>query len=273
MQPRATRQPGAFDASSLTAREQADLAESMNDLLAPCSNVPVTLRQCIADRRPCPACVPAARFLSAQVAAGRSKEEREAAYHSRFDDAAVKAISLDGSPTLGPADAKETVVVWADFECPHCALFEPMLEELTRRFPGKVRIVFKAYPLGSHAHADAAARAGIAAAHQGKFLPMARAMFENQMKLEKSDLEGYAKKAGLDLGRYRADLASKATSEALARDMKQADDLGLDGTPFVFVNGRRVDLSTLGSDPVESLADWVRLDLDQAGVDSTPAGR
>jgi len=93
-------------------------------------------------------------------------------------------------------------------------------------------------------------------------------LFDNQDKLEQSDLEGYAKQLKLDVGKFRSEMGSDDTVARITRDKRAADDVNLDSTPTVFINGREVNLQLL-DDPVGDLVKWVKLDLEMAGV--TPA--
>jgi protein-disulfide isomerase len=203
-------------------------------------------------------------LLLKQVQAGKTQSEREAAFHARFDLNKIKQLPTDGSPEVGSPDAVVTIVEWADFECPYCRAVSPILDELVKHFPGQVRLVYKFYPLGAHPHGEIAARAGISAQNQGKFWEMHHLMFENQERLEQADLDRYAKQIGLDMPKYRVDLTAKETGERIEKEKKQADEVGLEGTPFVFINGRYVDFQ-LVPNPPEDLIDWVKLDIELAG--------
>jgi protein-disulfide isomerase len=259
--------PG-IDLGPTTPREQRDWSDQVQTLLAPCAETPVSIGQCISEKRACKACMPAALFLLDAVRAGKSKQDREKAYEMRFDPKKVKTLDTDGCPELGPPDAPVTIVEWADFECPACKAFYPVLDGLVKRFPGQVRLVYKNYPLSIHAHGEISARAGVAAGRQGKFWEMHHLLFDNQDKLEQSDLEGYAKQLKLDVGKFKSEMGSDDTVARITRDKRAADDVNLDSTPTVFINGREVDLQLL-DDPVGDLVKWVKLDLELAGV--TPA--
>jgi protein-disulfide isomerase len=260
--------PGV-DLGPLTVREQRDWSDQLYALLAPCPETPVNIAQCIAEKRACKACSPAALFLLDGVRAGRSKQDREKAYEMRFDPKKVRTLDTDGSPELGPPDAPVTIVEWADFECPACKAFYPILDGLVKRFPGQVRLVYKNYPLAIHAHGEISARAGVAAARQGKFWEMHHVLFDNQEKLEQSDLEGYAKQLKLDVGKFRSEIGSDDTVARITRDKRAADDVNLDATPTVFINGREVDIQLL-DDPVGDLVKWIKLDLELAGITPAP---
>src|SRR5436190_7001749 len=110
------------DTSALTPRERREWASQVSELLAPCPDVPVSISQCVQEKRPCKTCLPAAQFLLKQVQAGKPKKDREDAFHGRFDAAKVRTLVTDGSPEKGSPDAVVTIVEWADFECPFCKL-------------------------------------------------------------------------------------------------------------------------------------------------------
>jgi protein-disulfide isomerase len=257
------------DTSPLTPRERREWAAQVSEVLAPCPELPLSIAQCVSEARPCKTCLPAAQFFLKQVQAGRAKKEREDAFHARFDAGKTKTLVTGGSPEVGSPDAVVTMVEWADFECPFCRAFYPILDELVQKYPTQVRLVYKFYPLSAHPHGEVSARAAVAAMNQGKFWEMHHALFENQEHLEQSDLEKYAKQIGLDLAKFRSDFGSKEVGERLEKDKKQADELGLDGTPFLFINGRYVNLQYLASQ--DDVADWIKLDIELAGQTPKPA--
>ena len=258
-----------LDTSTLTPREKRELSTQLSETLAPCPEVAVSLAVCISEKRACASCGAAAEFLGRQVRAGKPKKDREEAFAARFDPKLVKEVAVGDAPVKGPADAVVTIVEWADFECPFCMMMAPLLESLVERFPGQVRVAYKFYPLKSHKNGELAARAAIAGSAQGKFWQMHELLFANQGKLERRDLEGIAKKVELDMVKFKADLTADATSSWLEKDMKQADELGLEGTPLIYINGRLVPLEQLAQ-PWEDLEAWVKLDIELAGQKPNP---
>jgi len=245
--------PGV-DTRALDARERAEWAALVRELMAPCPSVAVPVGQCVEEHRDCRACTPAAAWVAHAVHEGLVPEQVRARYLSRFDPSGIKALPLDGSPSKGAADAPVTVVEFVDFECPHCREASHQLDALLDAHPGKVRIVFKSFPLSMHRHAEAAARAAVAAGLQGKFWPMEHLLLEGQEHLEPRDVEGYARSLKLDMPRWRADMASAAVAQRVADDRKLGDDVKILGTPTFYVDGRE-----LGEDDV--LEDRVRQEL------------
>ncbi len=260
------------DTSTLTPNEKKELMTQLGDLLAPCANTPVKLGECITQKRDCKACLPAAQFLLRQVRAGRPKADRATAYTERFDPKVVKTIEIADSPFKGPEDAVVTIVEWADFECPYCLIMSPMLDSLIERFPGQVRLVYKLYPLSGHKNGEIAARAAVAGLNQGKFWEIHHALFDNQGKNDRAGLVGIAKELKLDMAQFKKDIADDETMNRIDRDKKQADALGLDGTPLIYVDGRKVVLEQLAN-PYEDLEAWVKLDIEMAGKTPNPPSK
>ena len=252
--------PGV-DTSSFTPRERREFSAIVTSLKAPCAAVDKTIAACVTEKAACSMCLPAAKFVWRSVRDGVPREHAEKLFHQRFDADQVKNVPIDNSPVEGPDAAPITVVEFADFECPFCAVVYPRLEKLQEEFKGKVRVVYKFFPLPSHPHGEAAARAAAAAQVQGKFWPMHHKLFDNQKTLEPSDIERLAKETGLDLPKFRADLGSAAVTDRIARDKKLADDLQLKGTPTIYINGRL-------HDPSSDLSDAVSRELQ--GVGATP---
>ncbi|HEY6099855.1 MAG TPA: thioredoxin domain-containing protein [Anaeromyxobacter sp.] len=152
-------------------------------------------------------------------------------------------------PARGPADAKLTIVLFSDFQCPFCKRVEPTLAQLEETFPGQVRIVWKHQPLPMHANAMPAAVASEAAREQGKFWQMHRRLFESQDALDGASLARYAKEIGLDVRRFQQALVSKKAEARVAEDQKLAGAVGANGTPTMFFNCRQV----VGARPFEQL--------------------
>lgn len=229
--------PGV-DTSDLIPREKHEWSRHVSELLAPCPEQAVSIAQCVRERRPCDKCVAAAQFLKQAVRDGMAPEQVEKLYKSRFDPTSMHDIPIAGSPTKGPEAAKVVIVEFADFECSYCAAAAPTLDQVFHHHEKDVRFVFKHLPLSMHPHAEGAARAAIAAQAQGKFWEMHDVLFANGKRLEREDLDGYAKGLQLDFDRFTADFDSAATSERLRQDRELADKLKIRGTPTLFVNGR-----------------------------------
>jgi protein-disulfide isomerase len=256
------------DTAGLTPREKKDWGQYVSELLSPCQNVPVPISQCVQEKRACAKCLPAAKYVLRGVKDGLTREQIEKSYKNRFDADKVKNVPIDGSPAKGPEGAPVTIVEFADFECPHCAEYAPLLDKVVESHKNDVRMVFKFYPLPGHPHADIAARAAVAAMNQGKFWEMHHSLFTNQRHLEQTDLDSYAKELGIEVSRFHADIQASATADRIAKDKKLGEDLQIPGTPAIFINGRLFDGR-------QDLNDWIALELASAGAGenaAAPAG-
>jgi protein-disulfide isomerase len=154
---------------------------------------------------------------------------------------AASSLVEPGSPTLGSGPVQ--VVEFADFECPGCAALAPILVDLANA--SVMTLAYRYFPLDSiHSNADASARAAAAAARQGKFWPMAEALFAQQAAwqgLSRSAADAYfatlATGIGLDLATWQADFASSAVEATVNVDRQAATQMGIGGTPALFIGG------------------------------------
>jgi protein-disulfide isomerase len=173
------------------------------------------------------------------------------------DDHTVFKVDASGSPSRGPRNAPVTVVLFSDFECPFCSRVEPSITQLEKDFPGKIRVVWKDFPLAMHQNARPAAEAARAAGDEGKFWQMHGKLFQNQRALDRSNLEKYAQELGLDLTKFRAALDSGKYSPQIDADMRAGQTVGVSGTPASFINGRKVT----GAVPYETFKKMVEQEL------------
>jgi protein-disulfide isomerase len=255
--------PGV-DTSALTPREKREWSSYVTTLMAPCSDTPVSVAQCVQEKRSCSKCLPAAKYVLRGVRDGMSQEQIEKSFHNRFDADRVKNVLLDGSPSKGPESAPITLVEFADFECPFCAMEAPILEKAWQAHQTTVRFVYKYFVISAHPHGDSAARAAIAAGNQGKFWEMHDALFANRDHLEGADIDSYAKGLGLDMAKFHADMQAPATTDRIDRDKKLGESLGVQGTPTIYLNGREFD-------PHQDLDDWINLELQATGAAGSSA--
>jgi thiol-disulfide isomerase/thioredoxin len=249
------------DVSDLSTRERATYERMVDEALAPCPEQAVTLDVCLNEKRACSACPLAAQFLLDRVKSGLDKTSIRQSYLKRFINE-PRQIELGDSPSLGPTNALVTIVVWSDFECPHCQHVVPIVERLQEAHANEVRLVHKFYPLPRHTNAKIAARAAWAAQQQGKYWEMERVLFENQKKLGEQTILDFAATLNLDMVRVKTDMESEGATIAIKRDMAEAEKHGLDGTPFVLINGREFDFRLFQPEP--DLDTWVTMEIEMA---------
>ena len=141
---------------------------------------------------------------------------------------------------LGRADAAVTLVEYGDFECEFCGRAFPELKRLLKQVGGKVRFVFRHFPIPEeHPHAQHAAEVAEAAAAQGKFWEMHDFLYQHQSALTDEDLLRYARELGLDVARVQRELAAHTHRTHVRDDFMGGVRSGVSGTPRFFINGRR----------------------------------
>jgi 2-hydroxychromene-2-carboxylate isomerase len=225
------------DTSQLTDAEKSLWSDLINDQLSPCGD-PVSIAKCATEKTKCGACVTAARYLARLVMEGYDRTTLVEHYRTRFGSKDKATLPLDDSPSRGAPMAKVTVVEFSDFQCPHCAAAHPELVRVLREFDGRVRLVYKYFPLSNHTRAVAAAQAAEAARAQGKFWEMHDLLFEHQRELEEPDIQKYAAQLGLDMERFTRDLNAEATVKRVEADKALGQRLGIEATPSFFVDAR-----------------------------------
>ena len=199
----------------------------------------------------------AVKYVARLADQGYTQSEITDALDKRYRSTDTKVIDVSDAPMEGTPNARVTLVEFADYECPHCKRFQPVLRQILDEFRKEVRIYFKHYPLPQHTNARLAAEAAAAAQKQGKFWPFQDKLWENQDSLSPADLEKYAKEAGLDLAKFRADLDDPKTKAHVQKDRTDGTTLGLSSTPTLFINGREYT----DAKDTESLREWIKEEL------------
>jgi len=140
----------------------------------------------------------------------------------------------------GAADAPITLVEFGDYECPFCGRAEGVIRALRQQLGGRMRFVFRNFPIVPiHSHAVLAAEAAEAAGAQGQFWPMHDLLFDNQDALEAPNLVEYANRVGLDVEAFVDDLRDHRYLEKVRDDVHSGAESGVEGTPTFFINGQR----------------------------------
>lgn len=226
--------------SSLT-QEQKDRVVALAGTTANYQGCRGTVAECIARDPADPTAARLAGFLVRRVVAGDTDAQIAEGVADRRRSARparVAEIDLFETNCTGPANAKVTIVEFGDFQCPFCRAAEPFLEKIVEAHRSDVRLCFKHFPVRSHDRAVPASVASLAAARQGKYWEMHRALFRAG-DLSDAGLEAVARQVGLDLARYRADVADESLREEVETDKLEGQELGVDRTPTLFVNGKR----------------------------------
>lgn len=150
--------------------------------------------------------------------------------------------ATDDDPSVGPKDARVTVVEFSDFECPFCRQAFPIVRELMVRYGDRVRFIYRDFPVTQvHDNAQKAAEAGACAHAQGKFWPMHDKIFQSIPAITVPDLKRYAREVGLDTMQFEKCLDEGQFSSEVQQDLADGVALGVRGTPTWFFNGRKVE--------------------------------
>lgn len=159
----------------------------------------------------------------------------------------------------GDFNAPITLVEFSDFECPFCARHFPTLNKILDDYNGKVRLVYKHFPLEFHPNAQKAAEASECADEQGKFWEYHDKLFENYQKYSSDNFKQWAKDLGLNIGKFNDCLDSGKFSQKIKDDYQEGLQKGVNGTPATFVNGQLVS----GALPYDSFKQIIDNSLNQ----------
>ncbi len=156
-------------------------------------------------------------------------------------DQPLAKVSLDDDPQMGENKAKVTIVEFSDFECPYCAKFhQQTFPQIKKDYidTGKVRFIYRDFPLPFHNHAQKAAEASECADEQGKYWEYHNLLFENYDSLSVENLKKFAVDLKLDTAKFNSCLDSGKMSSEVSKDSQEGQGYGVSGTPAFFVNGK-----------------------------------
>ncbi|MBN2085875.1 MAG: DsbA family protein [Anaerolineales bacterium] len=173
---------------------------------------------------------------------------------------AAAGAGAKDDPSWGPADAKVTIVEFADFECVYCRQwYATVYDKLYSNYGGKVRFVFRDFPLSFHANAQSAAIAANCANAQGRYWDYFRLLFGDPRGLGSTQYQTYAREAGMDVSAFNTCVASGKYNSEIEIDMQDAQKLGVNGVPAFFVNDRFIS----GMQPYETFRDAIEAELNE----------
>jgi protein-disulfide isomerase len=178
-------------------------------------------------------------FAASGLLRARRGARRRLGVHGASREEAV----LPRRAGIPQADAKIQIAEFSDFQCPACRVAEPPLRQIFQVYEGKVRFIFKHYPLRMHQWAKPAADAAECAGRQGKFWEYHDRLYDKQDEWtnDKADsfFTAYAKDLKLDVPAWQACRQDPSATAAYETDMKDGDNAWVSATPTFFINGRR----------------------------------
>lgn len=170
-------------------------------------------------------------------------------------------VNLDDDAMKGNKDATVTIVTFSDYQCPFCSRAEATVDEVMKKYDGKLKLVFRDFPLEFHNNAKGAAQASECAEEQGKFWEMHRAMFADQNKLDNTSLVATAGTIGLNVDAFKSCLESGKYASEVDKDMEEGKEYGVTGTPAFFINGIMLE----GAQPIEAFSQIIDAELKRTG--------
>ncbi|MBU0469874.1 MAG: thioredoxin domain-containing protein [Nanoarchaeota archaeon] len=173
-------------------------------------------------------------------------------------------VSVDNDAILGDENAPVTIVEFSDFQCPYCGKAYENLKPLEKEYidTGKVRLVFRDFPLSFHLEAESAAMAAECAHEQGKFWEYHNTLFENQAELGTDKYIKWAGDLGLDVAQFEECVKSQKYLNEVAEDFVDGQKYGVSGTPAFFINGKLIS----GAQPYSVFKEEIETALAKAPV-------
>ena len=153
------------------------------------------------------------------------------------------AVLIDDDALKGDKDASVTIVEWSDYECPFCERFySQTLGSIEKDYikTGKVKFVYRDFPLGFHQNAQKAAEAAECAGEENKYWEMHNLLFEKGVAGGVSSFKQYAVDIGLDANKFNECLDSGKMASETAKDLQDGQDVGISGTPGFIINGQLI---------------------------------
>ena len=232
--------PG-FKFEILEPTERAKFVAMARTEVCPCPDSQQSLHECL--RKQETQCA-AANYSAIIIASGIKEKKSQTTI---LDEVAqyVEGITkthtfeLKETPLKGNPEASVVLVEFADFQCPHCRLVVPVMDEVVKKYGDDIVFYYKHFPLDGHPQAQIAAQAAEAAHRQGKFWEMHALIFENQEALSKAKLRDFAKQIGLDVEQFNQSFESAEVVKAVMAQKSEGESAQLDGTPSLFINGKR----------------------------------
>ncbi|MEM9463059.1 MAG: thioredoxin domain-containing protein [Myxococcota bacterium] len=236
--------PGV-DTSKLSEAQRGVFFQIINTEPSACEK-PHSMARSLQDDPDCRDSLLVSQFVADALASGATASAVKHDVPLVVDALEPQDIDVSGRPIYGSERAPVTVVVFADFQCPHCRAEAPKLRKAIDQFRGRARLIYKHFPLGGHDRAKEAAIATEAAHEQGKFWEMHDLVFENQNDLSDANIYKFAAQIGLDEAKFKASYSAKKGKAVVEKDKADGEKIGISGTPAVYVNGRAVTPALFG---------------------------
>jgi protein-disulfide isomerase len=255
--------------AALPTQSRGEFCRFAEDTLCYCG-CPHTLAGCLKEHSACPHASRMAALALAEIANNGASAESAArfvaVYYDSFSADKRAHIDVSALPCMGGSESKVTIVEFSDFDCPHCKQARPLLEKLVKDRP-EVKLCFLSFPL--HKHSSLAAAAADYAFAKGAFWRYHDLLFDSQEARVDLDEAAYVKElvrlgkqAGLDEAGLAKAIEDPKLRELVEREKEAGRQLGVEGTPFIFLNGRPVPFMSpeMLLLTVQDELEWIRND-------------
>jgi protein-disulfide isomerase len=172
-------------------------------------------------------------------------------------------VSAEDAPFKGPPSAPITIVEFSDFQCSYCKRVVNVLEQVLERYPDKVKLAFRDFPIVNiHPQAEKAAEAAHCAGEQGKFWEFHDLLFDKQDTIPTANFAEHAKTLGLEVSSFQTCLDGRKYQAKVERNYAAGVKAGVSGTPAFFINGRLLS----GAQPLEAFKAVIDEELERLGL-------
>jgi protein-disulfide isomerase len=203
-------------------------------------------------------------LYSSSKGAGNTANKNTAGNTNRTVNPANAPLGANPPNMMGSPTATVTIEEFADFQCAACASVHPSLKEITSTYGSRIRFIFRNFPLNIQGH-DKAYEAAVAVEAAGmqdraKFWAMQNKLFENQQTWSTSPnyrqiWDGYAQEIGLDVEKFKADMAGAAAKSRVDADLARGRGLSVDSTPTLLVNGKNIPMQSITAASLRQVID------------------
>lgn len=169
---------------------------------------------------------------------GFAVDDSENSADTNAQAAAAVPVVSDDDNTRGAKNAPVTIIEYSDFECPYCGAFHPTMQQVMKNYEGKVRWVYRHFPLSFHPQALPAANAAECAAEQGRFWEYGDQLFANQDKLGDAYFKQLAGEVGLNINKWQDCVSKQKYNDKIQAQAQSGGAAGVNGTPGSFVVGK-----------------------------------
>lgn len=163
---------------------------------------------------------------------------------NKVDASVLGALTSNDDHKIGSDSAKVTIVEFSDLECPACAAAQPLVQKILDEYKGRIRFVYRHFPLPQHTKALTAINAAESAGEQGKFWEMHDKLFATQDQWSGKDnaqnlIIGYAQELGLDTEKFKVDMNGGKYDAKIEKDKNDGLTLKVNSTPTFFINDQK----------------------------------